>query len=133
MANVIQPTIVREDGSRNAVITFTGSLDTFPLGSTVVIDPAVLVSDPNVQFTQLRVDTIDYVIADGLEMNLAWDATTPVPFLNLYGRGNWSVGKTEGGLTNTSGAGKTGKIVVTSNTPTAGTYTFTIQMWLVKQ
>lgn len=132
MANTTSVT-VREDGPRNVIATFVGQLDTFPLGSTVILDPAALFIDPTSPTTQIRVDTVDYVISDGLEIQMQWDATTPVQFLNLYGRGNWSVGKSEGGLTNTGGAGKTGKIVAISNSPAAGTYFFTIQIWGVKQ
>lgn len=132
MANVIQPVQITNDGPRNVTALITGSLDTFPLAGTVFLDPALL-STTNPQTSQLRVDTIDYVIADGLSLQFAWDAAAPVPFLDLYGRGNWSVGKSESGLNNNAGAGKTGKIIFTSNTPAAGTYTFSVQMWCIKQ
>jgi hypothetical protein len=125
--------VIQEDGPRNTVVTFLGTIDTPPLTTTVVLDPLAQFIDTGSPTTQYRVDTIDYVISDSLEIQLQWDATTPVQFLNLYGRGNWSIGKTEGGLKNTSGAGKTGKITAISNTPAAGTYFFTIQMLCVKQ
>jgi hypothetical protein len=53
--------------------------------------------------------------------------------LDLYGRGNISTGKTESGFNNNAGVGKTGKIIATSNSPTPGTYTFTVVLWCKKQ
>jgi hypothetical protein len=131
MANATSVQITN-DGPQNVTAYFTGSLDTFPLAGTVILDPALLTpTDPKTK--QLRVDTIDYVLQDGLTLSLAWDATTPVPFLDLYGRGNISTGKTESGFNNNAGVGKTGKIIATSNSPTPGTYTFTVVLWCKKQ
>lgn len=131
MANATSVQITN-DGPQNVTALFTGSLDTFPLGATVILDPALL-SATQPLTTQLRIDTIDYILQDGLTLSVQWDATTPVPVLDLYGRGNWSIGKTESGLNNNAGVGKTGKIIVVSNTPTAGTYTFSVQFWCKKQ
>lgn len=131
MSNAITVQITN-DGPQNVTALITGSLDTFPLGATVLLDP-VLLSATQPPTTQLRIDTIDYILQDGLTISLQWDATTPVPVLDLYGRGNWSIGRSESGLNNNAGVGKTGKIIAVSNTPTAGTYTFSIQLWCKKQ
>jgi hypothetical protein len=131
MSNVTSVQITN-DGPQNVTVAFTGSLDTFPAGPITILDPALL-SQTQPPTTQLRVDTIDYVLQDGLVISLQWDATTDVPFLDLYGRGNISTGKTESGFNNNAGAGKTGKILALTNTPAAGTYTFTIVLWCKKQ
>lgn len=115
---------ITEDGPRNVVVLVTGDA----AGSGTLLDPALL-SATQPPTTQLRVDTIDYILADGVTITLQWDATAPVTFLELWGRGNWSIGKTEGGLQNNAGAGKTGKILYT----VSGSGVFSVQMLCVKQ
>lgn len=127
MANTITyQTII--DGARNTVIKVSGVLDTSNLSSTVIVDPATLVPVP----TQLRIDHIDYSISDQLELRLQWDATTPVDIMPLAGRGRmsfWNIG----GLQNNAGAGKTGKIKLSTDGYTSGVQIFTLILEMVKQ
>jgi hypothetical protein len=61
-----------------------------------------------------------------------WDATTDVIIMPLAGRGRlmfWNFG----GLTNNSGAGKTGAILVKTTGWTSGTQVFSVILELVKQ
>lgn len=127
MANLLTTqTII--DGARNTVIKVTGVLDTSDLAYTIVVDPTTLVPQP----TQLRLDHIDYSVSDQLELRIQWDATVPVDIMPLAGRGRmtfWNFG----GLQNNAGAGKTGKIGISTKGWTSGTQTFTLVFEMVKQ
>jgi hypothetical protein len=106
------------DGPRNTVSKTTGDFTSgggLPANSTV-LDPALLTSmNPGMSgsfpATLLRVDHIDYSIADGIVVQLLWDATTPVPICELYGRGKLEAAMW-GGYQNNAGAGVTGKILI---------------------
>lgn len=124
---------ITNDGPRNVTLLLNGIVDTPPQTSFTLVDPALLNNDPRDGINQLRIDTFDYIVDDGLYITLSWDATSAVPFTSIYGRGNWNLGKSEGGLQNNAGTGKTGKILAVSNTPTAGTYSYSIWIWLTKQ
>ena len=87
MANVTTVQITN-DGPQNVTAIFTGSLDTFPFSLVGVLDPALL-SATQPPTTQLRVDTIDYVLQDGLVISLQWDAASPVPFLDTLWSGKY--------------------------------------------
>ena len=111
MANSFTTQIL-EEGQRNAIVKLTAVLDT----SDLALSNAVQMSDINqggigATPTQVRIDHIDYSISDQLEVQLWWDATTDVIIMPLAGRGKlmfWNFG----GLTNNSGAGKTGNILI---------------------
>ena len=132
MANSFTTQIL-EEGQRNAIIKLTAVLDTSDLALTT----AVAMSDINqsgIGFTptQVRIDHIDYSISDQIEVQLLWDASTDVLIMPLAGRGRlmfWNFG----GLTNNSGAGKTGAILVKTTGWTSGTQIFSVVLELVKQ
>ena len=134
MANVTSiQTIV--DGPRHVTLKVDGVLDSSDLGSTVVIDPAALsaMDINNVKASQLRIDRIIFDVEDLLDVQLFWDATTPVRIWNLVGRGKIDA-RSYGGLQNNAGAGKTGKITMTTQGWTASaTLSFTLTLELVKQ
>jgi len=134
MANVTSvQTLV--DGPRHVVLKIDGVLDTSDLSSTLVIDPSTLSAmDINgVKASQLRIDRIIFDVEDLLDVQLFWDATTPVRIWNLVGRGKIDA-RYYGGLQNNSGTGKTGKITMTTQGWVASaTLSFTITLELVKQ
>ncbi len=119
MANVTAVQIL-EDGSRNTIAKVDMTLDTSDLANTVVIDPAVQYQDKLWKATKYRIDRIDFVVEDGLAVDLLWDATTPVSIVRLIGRGKYPVGEMYGGLQNNAGAGVTGKILMATQGWTTG-------------
>jgi len=127
MANVVSTQIL-EDGERNAVVKITGVLDTSNVSATTIVDPASYSPVP----TQFRIDQIDYSMSDALQIRLFWDATADVDILPISGRGTMNF-KNFGGLSNNAGAGKTGKIQLSTNGWTSGTEVFSVVLRLVKQ
>jgi hypothetical protein len=124
-----------EDGPRNVVIKIDGLLDTSDLGSTLVVDPSLLSDyDINgVKAKQLRINKIVYDVEDLLDVQLYWDASTPVRIWNLVGRGKVDAWR-YGGINNNAGAGKNGKITMaTQGWSTGAVLSFTIILELVKQ
>lgn len=95
---------------------------------TSVIDLSTLVPVP----TQLRIDHIDYSVSDQLELRLRWDATTPVDIMPLAGRGRMSFWNF-GGLQNNAGAGKTGKILLSTVGYASGIQVFSLILEMAKQ
>ena len=127
MANsFLKQTLV--DGSRNAVIKLTGMLDTSDLGQTTAVDLTTLSPVPSTVY----IDHLDYSISDQLEVQLLWDATSPLVILPIAGRGRMSYGNF-GGLQNNAGAGKTGNILIKTTGWASGTQVFSIVLELVKQ
>lgn len=133
MANSLT-TQVLVDGPRNVVIKVVGILDTSDLAATAIADPATLSAiNPNGQLaSQLRIDRIVYTVEEGLDVRLTWDATSPVYIIDLVKAGHQEFKRT-GGLVNSAGAGKTGKIMVATEGWTAGVHEFSLVLELVKQ
>lgn len=122
-----------EEGPRNAIVKLTGILDTSDLVSSI----AVAVANFNQGGTgpipqQFRIDYIDFSISDQLEVQLIWDATTPVVIMPVAGRGRMSFSNF-GGLQNNAGAGKTGNILISTTGWTSGIQIFSIILEMVKQ
>lgn len=137
MANIFSvQTLV--DGPRNVVVKVVGILDTADLTGQTVIDPATLSSvrpamsgGPKAQ--KVRIDKIEYSIEDTIQVNLYWDATTPVPIVALNGRGTLKEQKV-GGLINNAGAGVNGKVTLSTQGWAGGaTLSFTLVIHAVKQ
>lgn len=135
MANSVNTQIIL-DGPRNCVVKVEGILDTSDLARTVIVDPSLLVGMDNTGLVKplgLIVDRIQYSIEDTLECRLDWDATTPVRMVELDGRGTEKYERF-GGLVNNSGAGRTGKIFLsTQGWAAAATISFTLILSLKKQ
>ena len=135
MANSVNTQII-QDGPRNVVIKVEGILDTSDLASTVIVDPSALAGMDNtgaVKALGLIVDRIQFSVEDVLELRLAWDATTPTRMVELAGRGTEKFERF-GGLTNNSGAGRTGKILLsTQGWVAAAVLSFTLILTLKKQ
>jgi hypothetical protein len=133
MANTTSVQILN-DGPRNVVVKFDGLLDTSELSSTTIVDPALL-SDMDingVKASKLRINKIVYDVEDGLDLELFWDAATPVRIWNLVGRGKVDMHRT-GGINNNA-TSPTGKITAATQGWSSGTtLSFTIVLELVKQ
>jgi hypothetical protein len=135
MANSVNTQII-QDGPRNVVVKIEGILDTSDLASTVAVDPAALAGMDNtgsIKALGLIVDRVQFSVEDLLEVRLAWDATTPQRMIELTGRGTEKFERF-GGLTNNSGAGRTGKILIsTQGWVAAAVLSFTVILTLKKQ
>ena len=129
---------ILNDGPARTVLKLEGVLDTSDVSSTTVIDPAAQASvDPMgsnyLKASQYRIDKIIHNIEDSLSVNLFWDATTPVRIEELTGRGKAEY-RDFGGLQNSSGAGKTGKITFTTQGWAASAVlSFSVIIYLTKQ
>lgn len=134
MANSVTTQIL-VDGPRNTVIKIDGILDTSDQAAMTIADPATLsvMDNANQQHaTQLRIDRILYTVEEGLDVRLLWDATTPVSIINIVKAGHQEL-KRFGGYQNNAGAGKTGKILLSTEGWGSGIKEFTILLELVKQ
>ena len=132
MANSFTTQIL-EEGPRNVSIKLVGILDTANLSSTAALAMSSI-NQGGIGPTpeQVRIDHIEYVIGSQLAVQLLWDATTDVVAVPLVGSG-LSFLIVFGGITNDSGAGKTGTINILTTGYTSGTQTFLIILRLVKQ
>jgi hypothetical protein len=104
------------DGPRNVVVKVEGILDTSDQASMTLVDPALLAnmdSQNQVKAKHLRLYTLHYIVEDGLEVRLAWDATTPVRIAQLTGRGRECY-KHFDGLPDPVAAGSTGKVLLST-------------------
>ena len=132
MANSVTTQIL-EEGPRNVIIKIAGVLDTSDQASTVAIDVTTInQGGKGPTPATVRIDHIDYSISDQLEVQLAWDATTPAVIMPIAGRGRmtfWNFG----GLTNNAGAGKTGNVLLKTTGYTSGTQVFSVILECVKQ
>lgn len=133
MANVLDRQITL-DGWRNAVVKWTGVLDS---GNVTEIGALKLEdlpnSDKNLYLKGLRVDMLEYSIGQGLEVQLEWDGLVPQQIYPLAGRGkihSWSYG---GFLPDTMRTGYNGNINLKTTGYQAGTVqNFTVVLELVK-
>lgn len=124
------------DGPRNTVVKVEGILDTSDLSLITVVDPALLAGIDNtggVKAKHFRIKEIIHNIEDLLDVRLFWDATTPARIEALTGRGKANYEKF-GGLQDNSGAGSTGKILLSTQGWTIGAnLSFSLILELVKQ
>lgn len=124
------------DGPRNCVVKVEGILDTSDLSPQTLVDPALLTGMDNtgtVKALDLQVGRVQYNVEDLLEVRLSWDATTATRLAEFTGRGTEKYERF-GRLTNNSGAGRTGKILIATEGWSAGkVLSFTLIIELVKQ
>ena len=129
-------TQILTDGPRNVTVKCEGVLDSSDLANTTVLDPAVLFGIDNtglVKALHLQIKEIMFNIEDLLEVRLFWDATTPKRIEALTGRGTFNYDRV-GRLTDNSGPGSTGKILVaTEGWSTGKILSFAFTMECVKQ
>ena len=138
MANAVQTQIL-EDGPVNTVVKLTGQLDTSDEAENEKLNPTTFTTSYKRPQTW-RIDHIDYSISDGIEIQLFWQATTPVVIIPIAGRGRMSFWNF-GGLLNNAllAAGFTGGIGLSATGLPGTTYTagkpfvYSVILELVKQ
>lgn len=71
-----------------------------------------------------------HALTHGLEVQMSWDATSPVQIETIPQNSQYSMDYSKfGGLTNNAGAGKTGKILFSTIDQSAGdAYTVTLEL-----
>jgi hypothetical protein len=135
MANSFTTQILT-DGPRNVTVKCEGVLDTSDLANSTVLDPALLWGIDNtglIKASHLQIKEVMYNVEDLLEVRLFWDATTPKRIEAFTGRGKFNYDRV-GRLTDNSGAGSTGKILVATEGWSAGKIlSFAFTMECVKQ
>lgn len=133
MANVLERQITQE-GPRNCVVKFTGTLDT----SDIAEIPAIALSDctnndQNLRLIGYRIDLLEWSISSGLEINISWQSTTPQQIFPLAGRGRIYGANYGGFLPDATRTGYTGGISLVSVGYVAGSKAnFSIVLELVK-
>lgn len=136
MTTTIQtPIQILEDGPRNVVIKYEGTLTATDTGTYVIVDPASLSDfDINgVKANRLRINRVNYDVEDLLTVNILWEgASANTVFWNFAGRGKVDAWR-YGGI-NDNAVNPTGRILATFDYEgIAQTLTFTIILELVKQ
>ena len=133
MANSVEYQVT-EEGLRNAVVKLTGILDT----SNVSELPAIPLNlfgnnDKRLVLVGLRVDLIEWSISSGLEVNLAWNSSTPQQIFPLAGRGRINSTNYGGFIPDRTRGGYTGDINLVTTGYVAGMVAnFSIVLELVK-
>jgi hypothetical protein len=120
------------DGERVAIMKFDFITDN-AAGETnaVKVDPALLLPSGSGGGACTAVSLLKISgLTHGMSVRMLWDANTPVPIETIPSDTQYSQDySTFGGLTNNSGAGKTGKILFTTYETGAGdTYTVILEM-----
>lgn len=118
------------DGERLAIMKFTNISDgTGETAVTKVTVSSLATSGMGKACTGVIVNKITSV-CHGMEVRMYWDATTDVPFFLCTVNTNYMNDFSDfGGITNNSGAGKTGNIAFSTSDQTAGdTYTVVLEM-----
>ncbi len=138
MANTVTTqTII--DGPRNTVVKWTGLLDTSNEAYVVKLNPAsYTTSYPRP--TTWAIKFLEFAISDGLELQLFWDATTPIIVMPFAGRGNKHFHNFGGLQNNARGTtGYTGSLGLSATQLPGYTYTsgqpfvYTVVLDLIKQ
>ena len=118
------------DGERLAIMKFTNISDgTGETSVTKVTVSSLAASGSGKACTGVIVNKITSV-CHGMEVRMYWDATTDVPFFLSTINTNYENDFSKiGGITNNSGAGKTGNIAFSTSDQSAGdTYTVVLEM-----
>ena len=133
MANVLERQITL-DGWRNAVVKFTGVLDS----SDAIEVPALRLTDlvnneTMATLVGLRVDIIEWSLSNGLEMVLEWNSTNPQQIYPIAGRGKINAWNYGGYLPDRTRPGYDGAINLRSLTYAPGTIAnFSVQVEFIK-
>lgn len=127
MANVVTLQTLL-DGPRNLVVKVVGVLDTANLSDELIVDISGYTPVP----TQVRIDKLWYSMGKDLTAILEWDASADVPIVAVSQADHPGWVKI-GGLTNNSGSGKTGDILLTTLGYSSGSVAFSLVLWMVKE
>lgn len=136
MANAVAIQVL-QDGPRNAIVKVTGILDTSNMARQDLLVPAdrssIQPAFPG-QFacSAFAIKAIDYVVDDGLDLRLWWDASSDVLIHTYNGRYGFDY-TVYGNLQNNAGAGKTGKVQMDTLGYSSGTAEFSFVLQAIKQ
>jgi hypothetical protein len=116
------------DGQKYAVFILTNISDGTGESQVDKVTPSALsVGRLGQACTQLKIRRVWYNTF-GMAVSLLWDATADVPAIVLQGDGQFDFAPI-GGLPNNSGAGKTGKLQLTTTGASAGdTYSLVLEL-----
>ena len=118
MANALTSQTIL-DGERLAIIKVTGFVDTTET-NVVKIDVGSLAPQGAKACTGCKLNRV-WSQTHGCEIQLLWEATTPLMIITLPQNNNYALDySTFGGIPNNSGAGKTGNISFTTMDVSAG-------------
>lgn len=128
MADTVASQILFQ-GDRELVMKFTDTSDGTGETNVVKVNVSNLTSAHGVPCTGVLIERI-FAMTHGMEVELKWEATTPVPIvtipqnvMNTHDYTSFS------GLTNNAGAGKTGNITFTTLDASVGDrYSIILQM-----
>ena len=119
-------------GNAAAAVTITGTA-----GAVVVLDPAKLSPIDNAfgtLATQVRIDKVSYNVEASLGVRFYWEATANVQAFEIVNSGDDIEAGTYGGIQNNAGAGKTGKLVMTTQGwASSAVLSYTVILECVKQ
>jgi hypothetical protein len=125
MADTISTQII-QDGGKQAIIKVTAVVGNTDIVTSTMVDVSTLSVDPVSRrpCTGAVLAKLVY-IGVGVGVKLEWDATANVLIFDLPVNWTEDYDFSAYGIPNNAGAGKTGDIVATTVSPTAGdTYTF---------
>lgn len=129
MANVLTSQTIL-DGERLAIIKVTGFVDTTET-NVVKVDVSTLTSKGALTCTGCKLNRV-WSQTHGCEVQMLWDATTPLMIITLPQNNNYFMDYSMfGGIPNNSGTGKTGDISFTTQDVSAGD-TYSIVMEVIK-
>ena len=131
MADALTSQVI-QDGPRNAILKFTNVSDGTGQTLAVLVDVSTLSADPLTKqvCNGVTLQSITYSNV-GMGVELFWDATTNIPLLNLLTDWSDQLDFSDFGIPNDAAAGKTGDILVTTSSATAGD-TYTLVLTLTK-
>ena len=104
------------DGPRNTCIEVNVLVNHDPIEPTVILDPKKRYKDPITPHTKYRIDYINYVLHKDLSVDLWWEVEGEEDhklIRHLEGRGTLDT-QSRGGLNNTAGDAKTGRILMSA-------------------
>lgn len=104
------------DGPRNTCIEVNVSVNDDPISPTVILDPHKMYKDPITPHSKYRIDYINYVLHKDLAIDLWWEVDGEDGHelvRHLEGRGILDT-QSRGGLNNTAGDAKTGRILLSA-------------------
>lgn len=128
MADAVATQILVDD-TRRAVFKFTNISDGTGETAVIKIDVSALASYQGQACTSVSIQRID-ALTIGMGVNLLWDATTDVLIMALGESDFFTFDFSRfGGLTNNSGAGKTGDVLFTTVGASSGDkYTIVVEV-----
>ena len=133
MANVLERQITH-DGWRNAVVKFTGVLDS----SDAIEAPALRLTDlvnneVRATLVGLRVDIVEWSLSQNLELVLEWNGTVPQQIFPIAGRGKINAWNYGGYVPDRTRPGYDGSINLRTQAYSPGTIAnFSVQVEFIK-